>query len=121
MLKLCALPTTDDAALARSDNPASHQAPFPFDRRRGTRWPAVGEPMAVFSQDGRTFLTRVELLDAGDRGVGILCPTQVEPGMSVTLHTRSPVKPQVIGIVTRCERHGEVFRIGIRGSAARAA
>lgn len=118
MLKLCALSITDDAALARSDNRAS----FPFDRRRGARWPAVGEPMAVFTNaDGHTFLTRVELLDAGDRGVGILCPIPVEPGMSVTLHTRSLIAPQVIGVVTRCEHHGEVFRVGIRGSAARAA
>jgi hypothetical protein len=118
MLKLCALSVTDDAAITRADNKAS----FPFDRRRGTRWPAVGDPMAVFSDaTGRSSLTRVELIDAGDTGVGLLSPIAVEPGMGVTLHTRSPLRPKVIGVVARCERLGGVYRVGIRGSAVRAA
>lgn len=117
MLKLCAVP-----ADARSSAPADRDVVYRFDRRRDDRRAAQGTRMAVFSDAaGRHLLTRVELCDASDSGVGFYSPVAVEPGMSVVLDVRWPATGGTLGTVARCERAGAVYRVGIRGAGRRAA
>ncbi|MCC6676060.1 MAG: hypothetical protein IT436_02845 [Phycisphaerales bacterium] len=117
MLKLC-VPVSDETAAAPSGPASSYR----FDRRRGTRRPAQGEPMAIFSDaDGRHLIARVELLDSSDSGLGFLCPLAVEPGMGVALNTAGPGRPRFVGLIARCERQGQAYRIGVLGSSIRAA
>jgi len=117
MLKLC-VPVPDEAAIASSNQDCSYR----FDRRRSGRRRATGEAMAIFSDlDGRHLLARVEITDTSGAGLGFLAPLPVEPGMGVALNTHGPGHPRFVGAIARCERQGEAFRIGARGSAIRAA
>lgn len=117
MLKLC-VPVSDEAAVA----PVGPVSSYRFDRRRGARRRAQGEPMAIFSDaEGRHLIARVELLDSSDSGLGFLCPLDVEPGMGVALNTAGPGRPRFVGLIARCDPHGDAYRIGVRGAAIRAA
>lgn len=117
MLKLC-VPVSDETAVASTGPAASYR----FDRRRATRRPITGEPMAIFSDaEGRHLLARVELADSSDSGLGFLSPLPVEPGMGVALNTQGPGLPRFVGTVARCEPAGHAYRIGVRGAAVRAA
>lgn len=117
MLKLC--DTVSDETAAAIDAPA---ACYRFDRRSAPRRHADGESMAIFSDNaGRHLIARVELVDSSPSGLGLLAPLAVEPGMGIALNTAGPGRPRFVGFVARCERAGLGYRIGLRGSAVRAA
>jgi hypothetical protein len=88
---------------------------FRFDRRRVPRRPMNGAAMAIFSGGvGAGTLARVELIDASWTGIGVMSDAPVEIGASCSLTPESPMWPRQIGIVVRCERDGDRYRIGLR-------
>lgn len=118
MLKYCAAVLSDQPASSRPDVFANYR----FDRRRGPRRATEGASMAVFSDaTGRTLLARVEVFDVSSGGMGLLTSVPVDPGMSVTLHPGTTLTPGAYGLVARCDRIGEVYRVGLRATAVRAA
>lgn len=94
-----------------------------FERRHQERQPVRGSVMAAFTDtdDGIT-LTRVDLVDASNGGLGLLCPVRVEPGARFALYAPEVALPHTTGVVARCTDSGdEAFRIGLRCDARLAA
>ena len=86
-----------------------------LDRRTGARSPRSGSAMAAFfDDDGALSLTRVELTDASDGGLGLLCPVEVPRGVRFSLYNGAVPLPHTTGIVARCSPEGEDFRVGLR-------
>ena len=95
---------------------------LPFERRAGERVDLSGGAMAAFyDEDGAFGLTRVELVDTSGAGIGMRCPVQVAPGVRFSLYSGSIPLPHQTGIVVRCSREGEEFRIGLRCDRRKAA
>lgn len=70
--------------------------------------------MAAFIDDDGAFtLTRVDLVDASNRGLGLISPVQVEPGRRFTLYAGPVPLAHDSGVVARCRREGDGFRIGL--------
>jgi hypothetical protein len=93
-----------------------------FDRRSIPRRPIAGRAMAVFSSSNAAgTLVRVELIDASWQGIGIKSPIEVAPGASVSITPEDSMWPRQIGIVVRCEKDGEGYRLGLRSRLAKAA
>lgn len=69
---------------------------------------------AFYDDDGAISLTRVDLVDSSRLGIGLISPTQVEPGVRVCLYSGSWPLPHRSGIVTRCVPDGDSFRLGLR-------
>ena len=86
-----------------------------LERRDGNRRPQRGSAMAAFyDEDGALSLTRVELLDASPRGMGMRCPVEVAPGVRFCLYSGTMPLPHTTGVVARCVAEGEEFRVGLR-------
>lgn len=86
-----------------------------LDRRTAEREPRTGFAMAAFfDDDGALSLTRVELVDVSDGGLGLVCPVEVSPGVRFSLYSNATVLPHSTGIVARCSPEGEDFRVGLR-------
>ena len=87
---------------------------FKLDRRTSERKARAGAAMAAFfDEDGALSLTRVELIDVSDGGLGLVCPVDVAPGVRFSLYWGGSV-PHTTGVVARCVQDGEEFRIGLR-------
>lgn len=67
---------------------------------------------AFFDEDGALSLTRVEVVDVSDSGLGLICPVEVPPGVRFSLYSGSSL-PHTTGTVARCAPEGEDFRIGL--------
>lgn len=92
------------------------------DRRRARRTRICGQAMAVFSDGvsaGR--VTSVTLVDAGEGGLGVLCPFKVEAGSSFSLTPDVGPFPRRVGIVAHCKAVGGEFRLGLRSKSKAAA
>lgn len=84
------------------------------ERRRIPRREVNGGAMAVFASGrGAGTLTRVELLDASWNGMGLKSPILVEPGTSVSVIPEHAMSPRQVGIVVRCEKIEEGYRLGL--------
>lgn len=93
-----------------------------FDRRKLPRRPISGRAMAVFTEGnsvGR--LVRVELVDASWTGIGVRTSEPVAVGASCSLTPEDAMWPRQVGIVLRCERDGEGWRVGLQSRMAKAA
>ncbi|MBL9033052.1 MAG: hypothetical protein JNM80_15245 [Phycisphaerae bacterium] len=102
------------SAQPKIDVPRLHDA-FRFDRRGLRRAVETGSAMAAFyDEDGAISLTRVDLVDSTPRGIGMMSPLEVEPGVRVCLYSGAWPMPHRAGIVTRCVPEGEGFRVGLR-------
>lgn len=100
------------AAAAHSNEPFN---PMRLERRGSARLPASGELVATFrGADGRVGLTRVEMVDTSDGGVGLLSPVAIEPGMSVTLRDARTRQPWTDAACVRCVREVGGYRVGLR-------
>ena len=101
-------------ALSTSSPPAALD-PMRLDRRGALRLPACGEMVATFrGADGRIGLTRVEMIDASDGGLGLRSPVAIEPGMSVTLRDARTRQPWTDAACVRCAREPGGYRVGLR-------
>lgn len=85
------------------------------DRRKVPRREVKGGAMAVFSSGrGAGTLARVELLDASWTGLGVVSPMEVEPGTAVSVIPEHAMSPRQIGIVVRCEKFNDGWRLGLQ-------
>jgi hypothetical protein len=93
-----------------------------MERRGGERRRLSGGAMAAFfDEDGALSLTRVEVVDASDGGLGLVCPVQVGAGVRFCLYSGTIPLPHSTGTVARCVKLGDEFRVGLRCDARRAA
>ncbi|GDX98126.1 hypothetical protein LBMAG48_05300 [Phycisphaerae bacterium] len=91
------------------------------ERRKVPRRAVKGGAMAVFSAGkGAGTLARVELLDASWTGLGVASPVEVEPGTAVSVIPEHAMSPRQIGIVVRCEKMDEGWRLGLQCRTQRA-
>ncbi|MFN5946244.1 MAG: hypothetical protein ACK5ZG_11595 [Phycisphaerae bacterium] len=85
------------------------------ERRKVPRREIKGGAMAVFSSGrGAGTLARVELLDASWTGLGVVSPIEVEPGTAVSVIPEHAMSPRQIGIVVRCEKFNDGWRLGLQ-------
>src|SRR5690606_253313 len=93
-----------------------------IERRRGVRTPASGDLVATFrTGDGRVGLTRVELVDSSDGGLGILSDVELETGATVTLRDARTSQPWSDARAVRCLSDGGRYRVGLQLSRRMAA
>ena len=93
-----------------------------FDRRKLPRRPISGSAMAVFSQNnGPGRLMRVELVDASWSGIGVRTSEPIALGAACSLTPEDAMWPRQVGMVLRCEKDGEGYRVGLQSRLAKAA
>lgn len=98
------------------------QDPLSFDRRKLPRRPINGHAMAVFTDtNGPGKLMRVELVDASWVGIGVRTSDPIRLGASCSLTPEDSMWPRQVGIVLRCEKDGEGYRVGLQSRQAKAA
>ena len=86
------------------------------ERRRRPRMKNDGLAMAVFSEGVEAGkLTPVRVTDTSVMGLGVLSPVAVNPGSAFSLMHESGCSPRQVGMVVRCEREGEFYRLGLKG------
>lgn len=87
---------------------------YKLNRRTSDRAPRAGAAMAAFfDEDGALSLTRVELMDVSDGGLGLLSPVGVPTGVRFSLYWGASV-PHTTGVVARCAPDGDEYRVGLR-------
>src|ERR1044071_3074070 len=92
-----------------------------FDRRKLPRRAIQGHAMAVFTEGaGAGRLVRVELVDASWTGIGVRTSAPVAVGASCSLTPEDAMWPRQVGMVLRCEKDGEGWRVGLQSRMARA-
>jgi hypothetical protein len=93
-----------------------------FERRGSARAPARGSVMAAFAdEDGALVLTRVDLVDQSDVGLGLVCPVRVDAGVRFALYGGGAPLAHSTGVVARCSEGDDGFRVGLRCDLRRAA
>ena len=93
-----------------------------FDRRKLPRRPINGHAMAVFTPGNSVgTLVRVELLDASWKGIGFRSPMEIRPGTPCSLTPDDSMWPRQVGMVLRCEKDGDGYRVGVQSKLAKAA
>lgn len=91
------------------------QLKIQHERRKVPRREVKGGAMAVFSSGrGAGTLARVELLDASWTGLGVVSPMEVEPGTAVSVIPEHAMSPRQVGIVVRCEKFDDGWRLGLQ-------
>ncbi len=108
--------TTDPAPrVTRQVASDNAQLKLQHERRKVPRREIKGGAMAVFSSGrGAGTLARVELLDASWTGLGVVSPMEVEPGTAVSVIPEHAMSPRQIGIVVRCEKFNDGWRLGLQ-------
>ncbi len=92
------------------------------DRRREERSPLVGEGIAVFTDgEGGAKIVRVDFADASAAGLGVLSGLAIAPGATFTLRPDSGLSHGHSGVVSRCVKEGDRYRLGLRLARAVAA
>lgn len=110
------------ASYARGVLMPSAQQPSPGDRRASPRARVQGTATAVFTGGVEAgALTPVELIDACPAGLGVRSPVPVAPGSAFSIMPEVGLYPRMVGLVVRCEREGDGYRLGLAGRARRAA
>ncbi len=113
--------TTADTTITRQVASDNAQLKIQRDRRKVPRREVKGGAMAVFSSGrGAGTLARVELLDASWTGLGVVSPMEVEPGTAVSVIPEHAMSPRQIGIVVRCEKFNDGWRLGLQCRTQRA-
>lgn len=98
----------------RSGRPMVDLESLRLERRGGVRRPRTGTAMAAFyDEDGALSLTRVDLVDESDGGLGVRSPVEVGAGVRVCLYLGT--LPHWGGTVARCVRECGEFRLGLQG------
>lgn len=92
------------------------------DRRREDRAPLAGEGIAVFSDgDGGAKIVRVDFADCSNAGLGVLSGLAIAPGATFTLRPDSGLAHGHSGVVSRCTKDGDRYRLGLKLARAVAA
>jgi hypothetical protein len=92
------------------------------ERRTTQRARVTGQAMAVFSSTtGAGSLTYVSLVDASSGGLGVMSPIAVEPGTAFSIVPETGNFPRAVGVVARCEKFDDSYRLGLATAARRAA
>ena len=92
------------------------------DRRREDRSLLAGEGIAVFSDgDGGAKIVRVDFADCSIAGLGVLSGLAIAPGATFTLRPDSGLSNGHSGVVSRCTKDGDRFRLGLKLARAVAA
>jgi hypothetical protein len=93
--------------------PARADQQLRLDRRGAERTRARGQGVATFvDPDGRLWLTRVNLLDRSDAGLGVRAPVPVSAGATFTLSIGGA--PAVArGVVAHCRARRGTYRLGL--------
>ncbi len=95
--------------------PMIEPKPWKPERRLESRQPAGGRAIVTIREQGQMpILAPVELLDASEHGVGIRSEKPAMPGAAVRLYFHGEVMPGRTGVVARCDRDGEGWRLGVR-------
>lgn len=101
--------------VAREDAREHAQLKIQHERRKVPRREVKGGAMAVFSSGrGAGTLARVELTDASWTGLGVVSPMEVEPGTAVSVIPEHAMSPRQVGIVVRCEKFENGWRLGLQ-------
>jgi len=109
-------------ATAIEPPPEKYEGPLSFERRVNPRTPVDGWALAAFTErDGAINLTRVEMADVSDGGMGIVCPVEVGAGTRVWVYPGGRRSGAKAGIVARCRAEGEQYRVGFTWSMRAAA
>lgn len=90
--------------------------------RRG--WPRANceeAVTAVFSDDARMGVTRMDVVDKSLTGLGARCRNELAPGMRVRLTAPGVNIPTRSGTVVRCIPEADHYNVGIRLDRALAA
>ncbi len=101
--------------IAEQHQPNETLDPIPLERRSCRREKARGVMTAALAADaGAGMLTRIELVDASDMGVGFVSPLRASVGTCVELYADDPHAAVFAGVVARCEPTRGGYRIGLR-------
>lgn len=93
-----------------------------LDRRHDERQSIVGDGIAAFVDgEGGAKVCKVEFVDASGMGLGIRCGIAITPGARFTLRPDSGLSQAHAGVVSRCSRDGEGYRLGLKLFLAKAA
>lgn len=93
-----------------------------LDRRRAERGSITGEGLAAFIDgEGGAKVCRLDFIDACGTGIGVKCGIAIAPGARFTLRPDSGLTQLYRGVVARCTRDGEVYRLGLKIAIAQAA
>ena len=101
--------------IAEQYQPDDSLDPIPLERRSCPREKARGALTAALAADAGTgMLTRIELVDASDMGVGFVSPLRASVGTCVELYADDPRTAVYAGVVARCEPMPGGYRIGLK-------
>lgn len=93
-----------------------------IERRTNPRARVNGQAMAVFSSaTSAGSLTYVSLVDASSNGLGVLSPIPVEPGTPFSIVPETGNFPRAVGVVVRCEKFDDSYKLGLATAARRVA
>lgn len=93
-----------------------------LDRRHDERAGISGDGLAAFVDgEGGAKVCKVEFIDASAFGLGVRCGIPVSPGSRFTLRPEKGLSQSHSGVVARCTRDGELYRLGLKLSLAVAA
>ncbi len=92
------------------------------ERRTTPRAKVNGQAMAVFSSESSAgSLTYVSLVDASGNGLGVISPIAVEPGTAFSMVPETGNFPRAVGVVVRCDKLDDAYRLGLATAARRVA
>lgn len=93
-----------------------------LDRRHDERAGLSGDGLAAFVDgDGGAKVCKVEFVDASALGLGVRCGIAVSPGSRFTLRPERGLSQAHSGVVARCTKDGEQYRLGLKLYVAAAA
>ena len=93
-----------------------------LDRRHDERNRISGEGLAAFIDgEGGAKVCKVHFVDASAFGLGVRCGIPVTPGARFTLRPESGLSQAHSGVVSRCTKDGDYYRLGLKLSLAMAA
>lgn len=93
-----------------------------YERRASPRRGTAGEHLAAFVRaGGAARVSRVELVDISGEGLGVWSASAVEVGSRLLLYRANGRAPVDCGVVVRCDRDGDGWRVGVSGGGRAAA
>lgn len=93
-----------------------------LDRRHDERANIDGEGLAAFVDgEGGAKVCKVQFVDASALGLGVRCGIAVTPGSRFTLRPERGLTQAHSGVVCRCTKDGDVYRLGLKLALAKAA
>ncbi len=103
-----------------SEPPSS--AALRFERREAGRWPLRGRVrIAELAPERFNRSHDATLLDHSDFGYGLVCDEPIEPGMRVSMQFEGFGMPKRHGVVVRCQRCADGWRLSVQVEHRRAA